>query len=332
MRIDQVSLGGLAAYLRRSGAADGDVNLAKADRTGRSAPVGEGALVQVDGLTVLIERQSVLELLPYAAAPVLTVAVEKEMFPDLYADPYAHRVHRVGGFEDFGRGERRRMHVLEVDDAACLVSEGTKQECSWTSPVYRLPAAATFGAAAWDLAASKQATGFAYDLDLRVWPADDPAAPPTVLHMAENADPALPRCIQPLGPKAVDVGAYQLVFRARVETDAPLSGRQGTALRGRSLGRPLLTAVHLLESIPSVHAYHSLQELLDNSTGAKVFDEAQEGPHRPSLFSATIDLSATLGKGEAVVVRVGDDPKILRLEARLLADVLWRPPRTDKED
>lgn len=104
MIIDRMPLAGRAAYL-----GDGDsINLAAAaDQSGRTDEILEGQSYEIAGLSLYLEGDDLLALYARDDKPLIQVAVIKEMFPGLFADPNAHRVHTVAGFEDLRRGTGR---------------------------------------------------------------------------------------------------------------------------------------------------------------------------------------------------------------------------------
>ena len=139
--------------------------------------------------------------------------------------------------------------------------------------------------------------------------------------------PRDPRVAEERGAAATDVSAYALELRADVKHDAYL--REKHAGAGGPLGRQLLTAVNLLERVPSSLHYRSLQELLDASRRYELFED-EGGPRRVSL---SLGVAATLTPGESLALTVGGgDPKLRRVEARLDALVLMRPPRLDTKE
>jgi hypothetical protein len=123
------------------------VNLAQPPREGRSLSIGEGMLVDLSSLTLQIERPNLLDIYNRQAQPIFSVEVVKEMFPGLFSDPYSHRVHRLGGFDDFNRGTLTDLRAMEVEGVPTLVSVGGVQESRWRSAVYKMPRPLIFDAA-----------------------------------------------------------------------------------------------------------------------------------------------------------------------------------------
>ncbi len=334
MIIDQIVLAGSAAYLKRDDVDEDDpevLNLAQGTRIGSSATPGEGLVQEINGLNLQIERDDVMELFARQAEPLIAVEVWKEMFPGLFKDPYAHRVHRVAGFEDFGRGTLENLRVMEVDGVPALVSLGAGEPSRWLSPIYQMPGPLNFDAVAWDIPSAKTTTpdAFTYGLRLYVWrEGEDLGAAPTSVGVVKGAPPRRNRFRDNLQSKLADVIAYQVEFTATVKADAFLNERHSGTAGGESLGRPLLTGVHLLEMVSSAHNYHSLQEMIEDSSDYSLFDLGNDPPRR---LTCALNLTATLTVGERIVLKVPRaDPKLKRLEARLDANVLLRPPRIDK--
>jgi hypothetical protein len=339
MILDQITLAGLDAYLRLAGAEGVDISSfapcsqpgAPSVRAGRSQPLGDGVALQVTALRVLLERDGLFDALRRSPEPLLRVVVDKEVFPGLFADPYAHRVHRIGGFDDFGRGALDNVRVLDVGDVPTLVSTGDSERCRYRSPIVRLPSRTSFRSAAWEIPTSKLSPreGLTYSLDLRIWPPGaSPSSSGRVLALAKDAAPAAPRCVAALDD-AGDVGMYQIELRAKVTLDTDIDERLPRGEARESIGRPLLSAVHLLEAVPSVLSFHSLQELIDGADDRLLLDE-HGGP--PRRLMVRLPISAILGKGESIRLEIcGEPPPFTYLEARLEATVVSRPPRLDKE-
>jgi hypothetical protein len=333
MIIDRVRLAGLDAYLRDQGV----VNLAVSNNhRGQSTSVKEGVGIDVSGISLLLEANDLLKLYPRSAAPhdkpLLAITVKKEMFPEFFADPYAHRVHTIAGFEDFQRGILSAMRPMEVEGQATLVSLGSGS-CGWVSPAYRLHGPIQIAAAAWDLATSRLTPpdSFTYTLSLVYW---------TVGQDPETDTPSAALLAPASGPGAVarpgylrhradiqlkDVISYRIAFKANVNYDAFLTEMQFGPDVGRSLGRPLLRAVHVLEPIESIYKIYCLHELESRCSEFTLLDVAQ--PLR--TLSAYIDLPAMLIENEEIAIQVA--PELFeRCEARLDAEIRIRPPLIDK--
>lgn len=334
MILDQITLAGRYAYLRGEGT--NDVNVASQPATAvegvgpvrrvNSLSIGKGMVVAVSGIQLYMEREGILDLCARGTDPLITLRVNKEVFPGLFADPYARRIHRIAGFEDFSRGALNNFRVMEVDGVATLVSTST-QLCRWSSPVYLMPGTVPIASIAWALPTHKEtpAESFAYDVSLRTWQSDPSGSAPVVHRAAVGATPADPRFLH-LEP-ALMARAYQVEFAATVHHDAPLSEMHMADMTRESLGRPLLTGAYLLESVPSSYSFYSLAELLAQASGYEVL-----GPQGSRLL-VLLDFEAVLAAGESVVLELHGDPAPLtRLEARMLGSVVVRPPRADGRD
>ena len=330
MIIDQVTLAGVDAYLTADGR---DVNLARGAREGHSQQIGEGMVLDVSGLSVQLDHENILEMFNRQAQPIFSVGVVKEMFPRLFSDPYAHRVHAVNGFGDFNRGTLANLRVMEVEGTPTLVSVGDEQEARWLSAVYKMPRPLAFDAAAWEMPVSRLTPpeGFAYDLRLFYWITGqdvDRHGPYNVM-LAQNAQPAAERRKAGIGDKVSNVIAYQFEFRARVKYDAYMRERHTGRSIDASLGRPLLTSVNLLESVESPYIYYSLQEVLNDALEHRLI--APDGG-RPRRLWAKLDIAATLAMGEGITLKVNyTQPALSYFDARLDARVLLRPPLIEKE-
>lgn len=327
MIIDQITLAGADAYLAAAG---GQVNLAQPPREGRSVEVGEGMVVDVTSLSLQLDRENILDLFDRQAQPIFSVEVVKEMFPGLFSDPYGHRVHRVEGFGDFNLGTSTNLRVMEVEGVPALVSAGDEQESRWLSAVYKLPGPLTFDAAAWEMPTSRLTPeeGFNYDLRLFSWVAgqDVDRHGPSNVVLAQNAGPGAARNKTAIQNSTANVIAYQFEFKARVKYDAFLRERHTGHWTDKPIGRPLLTSVNLLERVESSYSYRSLQEVIDDSLEHRLIAAQGDKPRR---LCATLNLAATLAKGERIVLRV-QDAQTRYLAARLNARVLLRPPQVNK--
>ena len=326
MIIDQIRLSGEQAYLR-----DGDrIDLTNPIATGSTEPIGEGMILEVTGIDILLESEKLLDLYRRRPSQLLSVEVKKEMFPGLFADPYQHRVHTVGGFEDFKRGKLVNIRAMEVDGVPTLVSVGTDL-CQWTSGIYRMPKPITLVAAAWDAAISRLTAeqAFQYTLIIVCWtqePFDDGSAQ-TITLTNKPDDKFSTKDGRFREGFAVDgVIAYQVFFEAEVQHDTFLHERHVGSQEIDSLGVPLLQAVHVLEQTPPAYHFHSLQELILNSADYELFNDQLMPPKR---LAANLNISATLTENESITLTVHEDV-FQYVEARLEATVLWRPPTSVK--
>ncbi|HEV2706432.1 MAG TPA: hypothetical protein VGV59_10945 [Pyrinomonadaceae bacterium] len=330
MIIDQMTLAGLDAYLTPDGR---EVNLALPPREGRSLKIGEGMVVDVSSISVQFDHENIVELFNRQPQPLFSVGVVKEVFPGLFTDPYSHRVHGVNGYEDFNRGSLSNLRVMDVEGVPTLVSVGDEQECRWRSAVYRMPRPLTFDAAAWEMPTSRltPTEGFTYDMRLFYWIAGQDVDRHGAYNapLTQNATPDAERTKTGLQSDVKNVIAYQFEFKARVKHDAFLRERHTGHFMDKSLGRPLLTSVNLLESVTSAYTYHSLQEVLDQSLDYQLI---APGGVKPRRFCARLNIAATLVEGESISLKIHDAQCALSyVDAHLNARVLLRPPLIDKE-
>lgn len=320
MIIDEIVLSGQAAYLK---AADDRVVILPGE-TGSSRPVGEGEAVDVDGIDLLLTVEDARKLFPRRDGPLFRIEVKKEMFPNLYLDPYEHRVLQLSGFEDLRRLVETNMILMEIDGLATLVSPGDQAQCRWRSARYPLPGLVQIDAAAWDLAASTLTPedNFRYDVTLHYWEKGHE-------DLQEGAEQTLVLTQQPSSPRAprhkvldrpLEIVGYRFEFAATVQYDARLAERHGKIEGGRSLGTPLLQALYLLERTPRTHEFRSLQEVIAAASSYQLLD-----PEPPlSLMTVSLQLEATLTEGEEISLEVMSD-EIKQIEARLNAMVRRRP-------
>jgi hypothetical protein len=345
MIIDRTQLAGLDAYLRDNA---GKVNLA--GQTARTAPLGRGKQLEISAIELLIESDSdLLDLFnlnlsrqsnPPVLEPLFSITVMKEMFPALFANPFAHRVHTIAGFDDFKRGTLENGRVLDVDGIPTIVSVGTGI-CKWTSPLYPMPEAIRLDHASWELAASRKtpAENFEYELYLDAFDASQqllltvrltaitiqPTSPSQLEQHSTN--PTAPRKCENLDLK--NASFYQLRFSAVVKRDASVYEKH-TMLVGESIGTPLLRAINLLEPVESIYNIYSLQELLSRSSEYHLF-EFQGQPLKKMLV--TLDLTATLvhsdnenlqgDKYEFIEITVRND-LFSNVEGKLVGEILLR--------
>lgn len=329
MIIDRVQVAGPEAYLLDAG----QINLATSPtRTGSSVTIPEGVAFEISGIRLYLEAKNLTPLFPnsgFNTPPLLELQVVKEMFPDLYADPYTNRVHTLAGHDDFNRGTLVRMRLMEVDGLATLVSL-ERGDCSYTSPLYRMYRPMRFERAAWDLATSRltSSDGFTYSLVVEYWTTgqnpDTDAPGSQDLTPATGATPADLRKRENLGLK--DVIAYRLVFKAHVVHDTYLTEFSERSDPEEPYGRPLLRKVHILETVPSPYAVHSLMELEARCGDFTIIDFVQ--PQR--RLSAEIMISARLMENEQITLRVANGIWE-RVEARIIGEFRVRPPRVDKQ-
>lgn len=334
MIIDRIKLAGPAAYFRaRKG---GGVNLA--GQNARTPTLGRGKQLEISAIELLIESDSdLLDLFNPSLDPpryLFSIRVMKEMFPALFANPFAYRVHTIAGFDDFKRGTLENGKVLDVDGIPTIVSVGTGL-CKWTSPLYPMPEAINLELASWELAASRKTPeeNFIYGLKLDAFNATQNLL--ESFHLT-NPDPAQPLLIGPTGPRTFEkfspgnISFYQMEFTADVKKDAALYEKHAS-ITGESIGTPLLRAINLLEPVESIYNIYSLQELLGLSSNYHLF-EAQGQPLKKMIV--TLELSATLVHSDnenlqrdryefvEISVRGGN---FSNFEARLVGDEVLRP-------
>ncbi|MDX2151782.1 MAG: hypothetical protein SFV54_13670 [Bryobacteraceae bacterium] len=328
MIIDTSRLAGARAYLRT---ATGLFDLVQAPLAGGTHsgefPVkGEGVLVEIDSLDLYLQSGKLVDLFRRQDRRILSLEVQKEMFPGLFADPYRHRVHAIGGMEDFLRGQCFNLRPLDVDGVPVLVSTGTA-DSTWTSAVYHFGEPVKLTAASWDLATSRLTPeqGFRYEMKLHLWNPGSPVTGPHDAELALAADqtPAAPRLLEFAPRTAV---AYRVVFKATVRHDAFLRERLTISSGDPSVGRPLLRSVNVLESVNPAHDFHSLQELTSMADEYKLLDNP-DGP--PTRLSVSLPLAASLTDGERIRLTVTGGLWDV-VEARLNGRVSIRPPMIDK--
>lgn len=333
MIIDRARLAGHEAYLKD---ASGNLNLS--GTKARTPPLARGKQLAISGIEIYIEAEEDLTpLLRRQSEPLIVVNVVKEMFPALFANPFAHRVHTLAGFDDFNRGRMQNCKAIDVNGVPTLVSHGT-ETCRWVSPRYPLGEALFLGglrhtlvAAAWELALSRRTLedSFAYSLEIKTF--DESEAPLQTIALAAALDPTRPRFIENLALQ--DAAFYEVSFLADVRRDASLQERHSTIVE--SLGTPLLRAINLLEPVENMYRFHSLQELLSQSSEYHLFEHemhALSGIVSQPLrrMTATLNISATLvqsdqddggsGRYEQVEIAVPSGP-FRHVEARMQAEV-----------
>ena len=298
--------------------------------------------MEISAIELLIESDSDLtDLFNFQSNPLFSITVMKEMFPALFADPFRHRVHNIGGFEDFKRGTLENAKAMDIDGIPTIVSMGTGI-CKWTSPLYPMPEPVTLNHASWELAASRKTPqeNFKYSLKLAKFDASRNLI--QTVHITNPLNTAQPGNLDPTKPRKAenfdlkDVGFYQIEFTADVKKDTSIYEKH-TTLIGESIGTPLLRAINLLEPVEPIYNVYSLQELLSLSSEYHLF-EFQGQPIKKMLV--TLDLSATLVHSEYehfennnpndpksfyefVEIAIKSD-KFSKVEAKLKADILLR--------
>lgn len=334
MILDNISLSGKDAYLKSS---NGNINLHKTassttSKKGSSPILGKGIVMDISGINLCIESAnlySLFERTESAATPLISIDVNKEMFPGLVADPYKHRVHKIAGFDDFGKGSFINCKAMEVDGYPTIVSTG-KDTCSWKSEKYdfrQMPDKKfKLASAAWDLVSSKLAPDdeFVYTITLHIWKSgrDLNNAPSVSNNLATNKKPVDARMIQQINNWAKDIIGYQLEFIATVKYDSYIEERYSTKMDQRNLGRPLLRSINLLEPVEPVFDFYSMQEIISNASSFHFLDEHSGNPKR---FIAEIAITAALEEGESIVLNVHTN-KFSSVLARVNGKTRIKPP------
>jgi len=329
MIIDIIALSGLDAYLR-----DGDkTNLVQSqNHVGKSIKITEGKALQVSDVFLYLESEDFPSIYgrPENAGskPLFSLRFHKEMFPNYYDDPFANRVHKISGFEDFNRGTRSGLRIMEVDGVPALVSVGTDDNV-WISPVYQMGQPIDLNAVTWDLATSKltPADSFAYSINLLYWSSGqdlDSDAPQTI-NIASDLRPDDTRHLGGLDQKSII--AYQVVFKAAVKFDTYMDETEYGVVNGESIGRPLIRAINILEKIESRHHYYSMSEI---EQAAHYFHFPQL-PNPGQSLNLAIDISSILVEYEEITLELIQPAFFKRFEARLGADIRLRPPMIDKQ-
>ena len=322
MIIDRITLAGEENYLKCDGGIDLSGPAGSYPVVGKHREIVEGELLEIHGVSVLLEAENLMPLMKRQAEPLLSIEVRKEVFPRLFIDPYSHRVHTIGEFEDLNAGVARSMRAMEVDGIPTLVSEGFDETCRWTSAAYEMPRPVRLVAAAWDLAASAHTPEEAFTYSLQLAAKIENQVHPSLIPLTTNPPgPQAPRATE-FTPQE-HVVAYQVAFEADVDYDAFIRERRGGLPLAGPLGRPLLQAVHLLESVEPAYLFYSLAEAIAKSMDHKLFSEPGGPPKRLSLL---LDVTAKLTKGEEISLRVHRNC-FEYVEGRLEASVETRPPK-----
>lgn len=319
MIVDELILGGADAYLRRQ---DGSPALGPG-QTGTSLAVRRGEVVEIRAIDLYLEIKDALAAFERRNSPLISFNLRKELFPGLFLDPHAHRVHQIAGDEDFRRAEKTNMTLLEVDGFPTLVSPGHSSDCLWRSAKYPLGREMKFGAYAWNLALTRGTPddAFTYDFKLKYWRTGaEPLAGSAAQEIVLTNAPHKPGDGRFHLKEISRVVGYQIEMEAKVNYDARLFERHGETHGGQSLGTPLLQGFYLLESTPPVYDLYSLQELVTHSSNYQFLD-----PATPlQRVTARVHLPATLSEGESLSLTI-HDAEVKRCEARLDATLRMRP-------
>ena len=288
MIIDAITRGGDRAYFDFRAIASAPIVSAKIP----TEPLGFGKAYAISGISIQLEAADLRPLFGRQPVPILKVSVHKEMFPDLFAAPYEHRVHNISGYEDFNRGNYLSCKAIDVEGVPTIVSVGDGENCIWTSPVYQMPESIVIDKIAWDLAVSRltPSVNFTYGLELRYWVTDlnpqNQRSHPVII----GANPTQARNVADLGLSDTPV-AYAIIFSATINSASNIYEAHATDPFD-TLGAPLLRAVYIVEKIvPAFYEFYSLKELLDHCVDCHLFETP--GPAITKL-TATIALSALL--------------------------------------
>ncbi|MCX6251738.1 MAG: hypothetical protein NTX61_13425 [Bacteroidetes bacterium] len=333
MLLDNIKLSGKDAYLlaNRTAAGGGSINLGGANpQKGITPEIGKGEVLEISGIFLHIESGAdLLPLFSRQSNKLVSVDVKKEMFPELFKDPYKHRVHTISGYDDFNRGAFENLRVMEVDGYPTLVSEGT-QPCKWISAIYQFPRQFTIDSAAWYIPTSKLTPkdGFSYELKMHIWNNDHIQQPAShiIVLASTGTKPDADRIKDNIQPHAKNIKAYQMEFNATVNFDTYFRERQVGNNDTQSTGRPLLRAINLLEMVEPVYDFYSLEELMAASAKYEFFQERDQ-----ELKGMTLALIATaaLEENEEYSITVHSD-KFKIFQARLAAELKLKPPAIDK--
>jgi hypothetical protein len=325
MIIDQTPLAGPDAYLTTP---DGRINIVEgSEPIGGSSELADGLAHQVNAIELLIEGEDLLPLYSHQSRPLFAIELTKEMFPGLHSDPYASRIHQIGGVETFRRGEGEGMRPMEVNEVPTLVTIGS-QTAWWRSPVYRLPRAVTIADIAWDLAPSRKThpDAFRYQVDIEYWTEPDHLDSPGQQQLVvADWPPDQHRFRKQVNCEHVI--AYRMTFKAAVRREAYMQELLAGIPDRDPFGIPLLQAFYLREPVPSRFAFASLLEVTAQATAYHAFED---GNGKARRLIASLPVAATLLKGESIRLAVHDE-RIKRLEARLNALVLVRSPKRPDE-
>lgn len=296
MITDRIQLAGLDAYFRDP--ATEKVNLGLITPTIRTAPVNKGKQIEISGIQLLIEHQNLLALLSYPSddqdipieAPLFKISVVKEMFPNLFADPFSHRVHNIAGYIDFKEGTLANGRVMEIDGIPTIVSIG-KDDCIWVSKEYKMPDPISIDAIAWELATSKLTHPDSFFYCIKISPKDilGNILPPIEIgntDMMLKADAK--RAIDSLDNTGIK--SFQITFTAKVLEDSNIKERHLPNINEK-VGRPLLRAINILEPIKSIYEINSLSEVQNLCSNFQFFENSGTVITR---FTGTLDISATL--------------------------------------
>lgn len=325
MITDRFPLTGGAAYLAAAG---GGIDLAAvaAPPMGASSPIGEYRVLDIDSIDLMFEAADLMPSFARQAAPLIEVRTRKELFPQLVTDPFARRVHTIGGMDDFRRGAFVHCRAMDIDGKPTLVVE-SPGPASWTSPMFVFENPMPIADIAWEFATSRlgPANAFRYTVALEIWngaPGALVAQPP--LTIASNVDAAAARALRL--PQDAVAAAIRVKFSATVAREALIVERHLVETTDGSLGVPLLQALHLLERRESPLRFHSLHEL---NVRSKEFALYGAGNGALTTGIARLDFRAALTGADAVEIEIVPGA-FRRFEARLSASIIERAPVTHR--
>ena len=309
MITDIIQLAGLDAYYQDPNppANTNPINLGGRTLTIRTSPMNSGKEVRITGIQLLIEHQDLQPLFAYPTdqqnlpvnAPLFTISVTKEMFSDLFADPFSHRVHNIAGDVDFKEGTLQNGLIMDVplddenpDRTIKAIGSINKDEFIWTSKEYILPDPITIDAIAWDLLSARvDAPPDSFHYKIKILCKDNAGAPMPSIDI-DNGGQMLKanerRAFD--GFRRPNVKSFQIIFTAKVYQDGN-SILKTVPVIGGKLGMPLLLAINILEEVKSIYEINSLSELQQLCSDFHCYENP--GP-AISRLTATIDLGARL--------------------------------------
>lgn len=325
MITDRFPLTGNAAYLTAPGGGVDLIGVAAPNR-GASSPIGDHRVLDIDSIDLMFEGPDLMPLFARQGAPLIEVRTRKELFPQLVTDPFARRVHTIGGMDDFRRGAFVRCRAMDIDGKPTLVAE-SPGPASWTSPMFVFENPMQIADIAWEFAISRlgPANAFRYTVALELWngaPDALVAQPPVTI--ANNLDAAAVRAL-PL-PQDTEATALRVNFSATPAREAAIVERHLVQTTDGSLGVPLLQALHLLERRESPLWFHSLHEL---NVRSKEFALYGAGDGALTTGIARLDFRAALTGLDAVEIEI-QPGAFRRFEARLSASIIERAPVTHR--
>ncbi|RYD68916.1 MAG: hypothetical protein EOP53_28035, partial [Sphingobacteriales bacterium] len=277
MIIDIISLTGEKAYFTD---ANGKPNLAQPAGTVAVTPImGKGKQLDVTGIQFYLEGKDLQPLfnlleddgngnLIKRPKALFSVSVIKEVLPGLFADPFRSRIHTLAGFQDFKRGSFNNCDVFRLNNKPVIVSLGS-DKCSWKSVKYVLPEEININHAYWEIPSSKEtpAAAFTYSIVLNCYKADGTLL--QAVQLANGLNPKQSRTAQNINLQGVR--SYEFVFEADVKYDSAMIERIVT-VHEDTIGRPLLEAIYLVETVETRYDFYSLQEFVAECVECNFFE------------------------------------------------------------